>query len=286
MNSSYSFSLSFIAFLLVSHSIYGQCASPSNVHRFVHDGRTYEVIKEKKTWSDAAACAVERGGILAEINDAAENTAIYNALGNAGITNTDTTPSDGGGAAYVWIGGNDTQTEGTWVWDGDNTGTTSGFWSGTASGSAVNSAFTKWGQASFGSNQEPDDYNSNQDGLGIALSTWPYGSAGEWNDLNTSNLLYFVVEHSSLLSEKKLAIENQLKLVPNPVINDLIITGDQAINVKEVVVANILGQKILRTTVDGRRSPKINVRHLENGVYVSKITTKNDEVYIRKFVKK
>ena len=41
---------------------------------------------------------------------------------------------------------------------------------------------------------EPDDYLGQQDGLGLALTDWPLGYAGEWNDLNVANSLYFIVE--------------------------------------------------------------------------------------------
>ena len=38
---------------------YAQCADDANVYSFEYDGRTYQVVRENRTWIDAAACAVE-----------------------------------------------------------------------------------------------------------------------------------------------------------------------------------------------------------------------------------
>lgn len=165
-----------------------QCAATANTYTFVAFGKTYVIVKEKKTWTEAAACAVSKGGKLAEIGSAAVQQELYSRLiTNAGITNNQTTAPDGGGAAYVWIGGTDKVTEGTWKWDGANTGNGTTFWQGLANGSPVGGLYNNWGN-------EPDDYNSNQDGLALALTNWPMGVAGEWNDLALSNQLYFVIE--------------------------------------------------------------------------------------------
>tara|TARA_B100000315_G_C14127438_1_gene385351 strand:+ start:90 stop:257 length:168 start_codon:yes stop_codon:yes gene_type:complete len=46
----------------------------------------------------------------------------------------------------------------------------------------------------------PHNYGGNQDALGIALEGWPlnsggaYGKASEWNDIQGTNTLTFVVE--------------------------------------------------------------------------------------------
>lgn len=63
--------------------------------------RVYEVVKELKSWSEAAACAVERGGYLVEIDSQADQDTIYGAI------------IHGAGIAYVWIGASDQHTEGT-----------------------------------------------------------------------------------------------------------------------------------------------------------------------------
>jgi hypothetical protein len=58
-----------------------------------------------KTWADAAACAVERGGYLTEISSQAEQDTIYQSIVNgAGVPSYYTTVADGGGIVYIWIG--------------------------------------------------------------------------------------------------------------------------------------------------------------------------------------
>ena len=43
-----------------------------------------------------------------------------------------------------------------------------------------------------------------QDGLGLALESWPYGSSnylgseGEWNDIDLLNELYYLVEFDAV----------------------------------------------------------------------------------------
>ncbi len=171
------------------------CAKSMNIYKFTYSGKNYELIRENKTWEEAVACAVERGGFLAEINDDAENTAIFDELSNnASISLGETTALDGGKAAYVWLGGNDTAIEGDWVWDGNNDMTSTQFWQGDASGSPVGGLYSNWGN-------EPDDFGSGQDGLALALSDWPLGTGslgkkGQWNDIDLDNDIYYLIEYN------------------------------------------------------------------------------------------
>lgn len=154
---------------------------------FTSNGKNYEIVKENKTWSEAAAFAVNRGGYLAEIDDLAEQNAIFDQIENSSIIDGNTVSPDGGGASYIWIGGNDLATEGNWIWDGNSDQTGVQFWMGTQSGTPVGGLYTNWGN-------EPDDFGSGQDVLGIAITDWPQGVAGQWNDLSTNNSLYFLIE--------------------------------------------------------------------------------------------
>ena len=174
-----------------------QCVSnPTNVYSFTYKGQRYEIVKENQNWSDAAACAVMRGGNLAIIEDQAEQDSLFlEAMSNAGITLSNTVAGDGGGASYLWLGANDMATEGRWIWDGINFGNGVHFWQGGVAGMAISGAYTNWGT-------EPDNFN-NQDALGLALTDWPVGSgslgkAGQWNDVDTLNKLYFIIEYPSL----------------------------------------------------------------------------------------
>lgn len=166
------------------------------VFAFQFNQKEYEIVQWKKNWADAAACAVSRGGYLAHIDDQDEQDAIVQALSDAGIAPNYTSVPDGGGIAYVWIGATDKFTEGKWIWAGNGVNSPLNFWNGKgAAGSAVNNRYHRWGNSSTGGTRvEPDDFSNNQDAAGIALTNWPWGVAGEWNDINSNNLLYFVVE--------------------------------------------------------------------------------------------
>ena len=187
--------------------VFGQpCAAPANVYSFIYGGKTYEVIREKKTWINAAACAVERGGYLVHVGDANEQNAMLDAvLNGAKVPENYTVVNHGGGAAYVWIGATDKTSEGVWIWDGNNDGNGVSFWNGqgsygTGNGSAVGGLYNNWGGSSAGSPKEPDDFSNNQDAAAMSLQGWPgettdLGIPGEWNDINMASSIYFIVEY-------------------------------------------------------------------------------------------
>ena len=184
------FILLVIQFVILSNISYAQdCADSSNIYSFIYKGNKYEIVKENKTWIDAAGCAVERGGILAEIDSQGEQDTLYSHLQNADIVISNTVASDGGGASYVWIGGNDIAEEGKWIWDSNNDGVGRQFWQGVSFGNPVGDLYNNWGN-------EPDNW-TNQDGLGLAITNWPLGNAGQWNDVYHTNKLYYIIEYES-----------------------------------------------------------------------------------------
>ena len=144
--------------------------------------------KTPKDWTTAAASTgltTDLGIInLSSIRSATEATVINQALDSlANTVVVSPAASDGGGSAYVWIGGTDTAAEGVWNWsDGSS-------W-----------AYENWGTGSAwdgtGRTGEPDNYNE-QDFAAVSLESWPKGSAkgqglgdyGQWNDLSADNLL-------------------------------------------------------------------------------------------------
>ena len=162
---------------------------------FSHNGHEYQVITSAKPWQAALADATTKSVdgascYLARIDDSAENNAIFSQL-SSNIPSSDfgsTTASDGGGAAYVWIGANDRRVEGTWIWE-DNQAQ---FWSGNYTGSPVGGLYNNWGD-------EPDNFGGQQNAAAIGLTEWPLGdgflgSAGQWNDVKDSNNLYYIIE--------------------------------------------------------------------------------------------
>ena len=176
------------------------------------DTTTYKLCKEASTYQQARNSAEAQNvagesGYLAIIDSASENTTIRNWLINTATSTSDysrTSADDGGGAAYVWLGGDDQASEGRWVWQKPGaSGYPKQFWQGGPSGSARNGLYNNWG-TDGGTRNEPDNYLNNQDGVAIALQSWPrgagftLGSAGQWNDVNTSNRLYYLVEFDAV----------------------------------------------------------------------------------------
>ena len=165
----------------------------SMIAQFAFGDHIYQVFDDAKTWTDARNDAGSRilngvSGHLVEINSAEENTAIFNVL-QANDARFTQRAGDGGDARYVWTGANDQQNEGTWVWD--NSGIN--FWTGLGNnGSALGGNYHNWGNDNgiF----EPDDFFS-QDACGIALDDWPVGFSGQWNDIDTSNTMPYIVEY-------------------------------------------------------------------------------------------
>jgi hypothetical protein len=202
----------FIAISAFCSEAFAQCASPANVYSFDFAGHTYKIIKEKQSWTDAASCATNMGGKLAEITTKAENDTIFAHLSRAGVQIGYAIPSDGGGATYVWIGATDKLNEGVWLWDGDNNGVGDNFWNGQGqtgdgNGEGVVGMYFNWGGTSEGgaSPNEPDDFIATQDCGAMALDFWPKGTippyigiAGEWNDLSVTDQLFYVVEKNCL----------------------------------------------------------------------------------------
>jgi len=184
------------------------CDNDHGNYSFKYNGITYEIVKDRKSWADATKYAVEHGAKLAEIRSVGEQNAIYYALTHdAGVSPEYTHVKDGGDIAYVWIGATDKKQEGTWTWTTTNSGNGDHFWNGQGyngkgDGAAFNNAFINWGGTWNYKCMEPDNYMGSQNAGAVALSDWPkdkgtLGHAGEWNDINESNHLYFVIQYGN-----------------------------------------------------------------------------------------
>jgi len=155
------------------------------VATFEGNGSVYSVYSTAMTWAKANAYAKSLGGQLAVVEDESENDFLYQQIMDL-MSSSDlakSTAKDGGGAAYVWLGATDAVTEGVWKWVNNQDLDTDNF---------------MWG--SNGSLSEPDDFGKKQDHLALGLEDWPVGDAGQWNDLNGSNKLFFVVEFEGAYS--------------------------------------------------------------------------------------
>lgn len=265
--------------LIGGNFVQAQCVlNPTGIYTFTYNGATYEVVRESKTWTEAAACAVIRGGYLTEITDQAEQDAIYSELGtNAGITVGNTIAPDGGGASYVWIGGNDIGNEGQWIWDGANTSSGPQFWQGTSTGSAVSGLYNNWGN-------EPDDFNG-QDALGLAITNWPLGVSSQWNDIDDGNFLYFVIEFPNTSGLIENSEDNNILVSPNPIENQLTIKSSSENLINHVTITTVNGQIVRDLEIIETLSTSINVEALPSGIYYANITLNNGDIVLEKIVK-
>ena len=90
---------------------------------FEHDGHTYKLIESTATWEQAKNVAEKmtlggHSGYLARIDSAAENRAIFEIVSGrlSSEQREATTPNDGSGIAFIWLGGSDAASEGDWRW--------------------------------------------------------------------------------------------------------------------------------------------------------------------------
>jgi len=259
------FILSILLIILIRVTGNAQCANPANIYLFSYNGNSYEVVRENQTWVNAAACAVERGGFLTRIDDQNEQNAIFsNLINNAGINNIDTVAPDGGGASYVWIGGNDMAVEGVWIWDGDNDGVGDQFWQGDYDGNPVGGLYNNWGN-------EPDNYN-NQDGLGLALTEWPLGSGtlgspSEWNDVKVSNTLYYVIEYVGLIGVNDYNLNDKVNIYPNPSSQMLFVHTTDNSKIIKISLYDEIGKLIVENKDVNAVSNSMDVSNYKAGIY-------------------
>lgn len=247
-----------VAFAL---SVQSQCiVNPNNVLTYSIGNKTYDVVKEAKTWTAARACAIQFSGKLAIIENQREQDSVFAILNRSGILNASTTAPDGGGAAYVWLGGNDIGTEGDWLWDSYPNGPGQ-YWMGARTGSVVGGLYNNWGN-------EPDNFN-NQDALGFALSSWPFGIAGQWNDVDENNNLFFIVEYPGTIGLDEVMKRKAITLSPNPAQDELQLNCDNCGNINEVYqIFDIHGRLLAEGALNAMKT--IDVSTLTKGSYFVK----------------
>lgn len=267
--------------ILAANIAFSQCADTANIHEFYFAGKKYEIVKELQSWADAAACAVERGGYLVEINSSAEQSAIYNEITtNANISPTYVTINNGGGIAYIWMGATDQDAEGTWLWDGNDDGNGINFWTGEGSngnnnGTVVGSNYVNWGGTNQGTANEPDNYGSGQNHAAIALAGWPAGTtmlgeAGEWNDIIGSSQIYYVIEYDSIPNSIEGIEQNNIEIFPNPAIDEININNvDFEFNTAEIF--DITGKLIISTELNSGNN-NIDLAKIKTGIYFIKFS--------------
>ena len=175
----------------------------------------YLVVQEPVQFEEAEAFSKSLGGNLAQFESQKESDLFWETISSDQVTEafistwSSTTASDGGDIPYLWIGGEDQDTESSRsseIWN----------WQWSSSGQEISRDRSEWGNGFLGS--EPDNYLGDQNRLAIGLLDWPldnpgaFGYAGQWNDLNAKNNLWFVVEiprEFYINSEKKYVSEGE-----------------------------------------------------------------------------
>jgi len=263
-------------------------ADVSNSYNFEYNGKNYEIFKELKTWEDAAADAVSKGGYLVEINDQNEQDAIYDAIINGAEIPTDyVTINNGGGIAYVWIGATDKTTEGTWLWDGNDDTEGTNFWTGqgangSGNGQAIDDAYYNWGGTSQGTPNEPDNYGANQNAGAIALAGWPSGTtmlgvANEWNDIINTSELYYIIEYDETQSINYINKIN-FEIYPNPTSDFITINSENIEKIETIRLISITGAKTYQMNTNNIGSIQIDMNYLPAGIYFIALYDKNNKL--------
>jgi hypothetical protein len=285
------FSVYFIFF--VHSGLFAQCVNLANIYSFSHNGKNYELVKEKKSWTDAAACAVSRGGYLVQIDDSSEQAALVSAITASGVSTTYNPVSDGGGISYVWIGATDKVTEGIWIWDGNNDGSGTNFWNGEGAagqnnGIIVSGMYVNWGGKATGTINEPDNFGGLQDAAALALAGWPAGSgalgaAGEWNDINIVNTNYYIIEYGIATGFIKPDVMPTVGLYPNPVRSVLNLSGTSGI--QSVKIMNAQGAVVYMDNKARQAGMAISVSELVSGLYMLVVELTTSGSYMQMFFK-
>ena len=124
---------------------------------WANNGHNYYVLRTASTWAEAEAGAVQLGGHLATINDAAEQSFAAGLRGLSGLNDP-----------HLWIGLHDPDADGDAGTDGNSS---QWIWV-----SGETSTYRNWGGS------EPNQFlGGNEDAVHI-LNSQHYGGTGTWND--------------------------------------------------------------------------------------------------------
>ena len=131
----------------------------------LHDGSWYELTSAAMTWDDAESEAISRGGHLAAINSAAEQSFINDTFLPPPVPRILGRP--------LWIGLNDAASEGTFVWSNGDALTYSNWSPGQPDNASGGEDYVAidWQRAITG---EPDDFGQWNDTPAVGASFGPY----------------------------------------------------------------------------------------------------------------
>lgn len=286
--------------LFILFSIFISKASAEN-YTFKYDGKKYEIVTQKETWLGASLKAAKQGGYLVQINSKEEQDTIWSAIRNgAKIPMNYTIVQDGGGIAYIWIGANDLAQEGEWIWDGDNDGKGTKFWSGQGSngkndGKSIDDAYVNWGGIKKnGKPAEPDNFGNAQNAAAIGLEPWPkgmglFGQAGEWNDINPTNQIYYIIEYDETTyiepnQNEKFCIKDNCSFAVSPIpFNNYLSVQIGSKDYSSLSIYDQFGKEVFSKHID-YQDFVLPTEHLASGVYI--LALKNGNVVTTKMLMK
>ncbi|MEZ4802850.1 MAG: T9SS type A sorting domain-containing protein [Gelidibacter sp.] len=88
------------------------------------------------------------------------------------------------------------------------------------------------------------------------------------------------------LSIDDLNLEDNIKIIPNPVIDNFVILIDNSIEIEEMLICDFTGKTIMRKNISGLNNIPINNYGLESGIYFLKFTTEKNSTVKKVIVQK
>jgi len=182
---------------------------------FEYNGHNYRLVSaDKSTWAAAKTAAEAsllngRRGHLAIIETPEENAAIFemlNPLSNPDIDKAmpySIYAHPDSGSRGVWIGASDSASsislasEGKFAWIPHGLIASQIFWKDGIEGAVVFGLYANWGNSAGAF--EPDNWSGSaarqQNHVALQIDSWPYGAAGQWNDLDGNIPQAYLIEY-------------------------------------------------------------------------------------------
>ena len=90
------------------------------------------------------------------------------------------------------------------------------------------------------------------------------------------------ISADATLSSDSFALENQVKVYPNPASTNLTISNLDKISIKNVTLINLLGKEVLKS----QNTENLNVSQLSRGIYILKIESTSNKIINKKVILK
>jgi hypothetical protein len=106
--------------------------------------------------------------------------------------------------------------------------------------------------------------------LGFAITNWPLGVAGQWNDVDETNVLYYAIEYIGLSAMDELQAST-FAVYPNPSAGQfqLQLQQENSLAKCQVEVFNMLGERVYNSETS--TSLAIDLSNEPKGMYLVKV---------------